>query len=313
MSADVFKDVFERLGSFTHFRSDDEGRSEAPLLSSCFAQALSDKASRLLASAESGAPVLACHMSDGWGINMEQTVSVLGPNNTSFCRIVRTRQEFLAEKIVLRTSDAIALQTWPCVPVRGKTGWHVFSHAIRSCSFLRLSCPTSICISAYLQDGLHAAGTRRRMVARHELYYTTCAASSADARFEACQKDWVVALRCILHVASSAIKWSLSRHACETVVDDAHMTIKSLRNSTSGLYDLIRQHVISHVYYQDAEESTDARRSFWTMLGVSPTALDWVMLVDPRWDERGRRLRVAAELQWDVNAVDKIEAVILFS
>ena len=100
----------------------------------------------------------------------------------------------------------MALRLKPPRLMAGKTGWRVFGASLGE-GFLRLSNPDSSVVSVYLQDGLHAASFLRRHKARHEIHYDFCEAESADVVFARRMKDWVFGMRCVLHVASSAIKW----------------------------------------------------------------------------------------------------------
>ena len=134
----------------------------------------------------------------------------------------------------------------------------------------------------------------------------------AAGTFDAQQMDWTVGMRCILHVASSAIKWGLSPHSSEAVLDDAHKCIKGLRSSSESLLALVRSHVVSHTRYLDSQHSLGDREEFWRFMGLREEAIPWVMEVDPRWDAQNNVLMVRSALDAQPGSIDKIEAVVAF-
>eukprot|EP00974_Lingulodinium_polyedra_P042252 4055109-Lingulodinium_polyedra.AAC.1 len=75
--------------------------------------------------------------------------------------------------------------------------------------------PQQIVVSFYLQDGLHAGSFNRWHRARHELYYDVRVGDGDAAASEQRCKDWAIGMRCLLHVASSAVKWSLAQWCSE--------------------------------------------------------------------------------------------------
>eukprot|EP00974_Lingulodinium_polyedra_P047725 4582194-Lingulodinium_polyedra.AAC.1 len=136
-----------------------------------------------------------------------------------------------------------------CIPPRlleAKGGWDVLGASLVH-AWPRHHAPQAIIVNIYLQDGLHAVSFGRRQQARHELYYDVAAADGEEALLAGRLRDWVLPMRCMLHVASSSLKWGLSRWCSESVLDDTHMVIKSCINSSGALQNHVAARVVRHV------------------------------------------------------------------
>ena len=201
-------------------------------------------------------PVMLTYMSDGWSTDLTK-YSHCSLGGQAFRRTGRYRAEFLAEKSIVKAWQEsgdlrMLLCVYPPKELAAKSGWHIFSASL-SQPFLRTSCPSCICMSVYLQDGLHSASFGRRQSARHDLWYDLCGEEGRDLEvLSQRSRDWTFAMRCILHIASSALKWGLSRFTSEDILDDAHMTLKSLRNSSPALFQKVPVLVLQQVLYEDA-------------------------------------------------------------
>jgi hypothetical protein len=305
----------QRLGHTSRFFSD-KGRREVSSLAACIAAFLQQKWTRMLARSNAvGTPVLMAYMSDGWSTELAQCKSIqLG--ESSCRRVGRWRAEFLAEKSLLKSFDengniVMMMKLHAPRAMAGKDGWSIFGASLQH-GFLRLSCPDLIVVSCYLQDGLHASSFLRRHRARHEIHYDLQDHLAPEAVFSLRAQDWVVGMRCILHVASSAIKWGLVKWTSEAILDDTHLCIKSLRNSSAPLQDFVSKHVLHRVFYEDAAASIQERGLFWTALGVPAPLLEFVLSVDPRWDPDRELLLVRMCLQDTANAVDTVEGVVSY-
>ena len=306
----------ERLGHTSRFFCEDE-RREAHLLAAIVTDLLGDQARELLRDArQRNAPVLLAYMSDGWSTSISTTRTV--PTDlVATQRVAHFRAEFLAEKTVLKTVDAAGcvkqvLLVKPPRRMDGKTGWDIFRASLTE-RFLRLELPLCICISFYLQDGLHAKSLVRWQRARHELHYDLMdEGEEQPGTFAARRMDWVFGLRCVAHVASSALKWGLAAVASEEIIDGAHLVMKSCRNSSDPLHRFIPAHVLKRVLYEDPDECTERRAFFWTAFGVPANQLDFVLRVDPRWHFGRERLLVRAELQHDPHGIQLVEDVVAY-
>jgi hypothetical protein len=142
---------------------------------------------------------------------------------------------------------------------------------------------------------------------------TTWMMTSGSACVEAKRaKDWVLGLRCVLHSASSAIKWGLGPFIFEQLLDDLHLSIKSCNNTSQALHGCVSLFVLRHLGYRDAPQSRQERSVWWTCLGVPTPLIDWVLRVDPRWDPVSQLLRVSSELDGLLDGVQLVENVLTY-
>lgn len=230
----------------------------------------------------------------------------------------RFRAEFLAEKVLLKSVDGdgrvvSVLRILQPRSIVSKTGWDIFGAANEQ-PFLRLKLPSQIVVTWHVQDGLHAAGMLRRQQSRHELFYDLAESSGASQESSKMQrgKDWVAGLRCVLHCASSSIKWGLSPVITEQLLDDLHLSIKSCNNSSNALHRCVPAFVLRFARYRRTAPDRDGRALWWTCLGVPAPLLDWVLRVNPSWDPSVVVSWVSGELEGAVDGSDLIENVVTF-
>ena len=115
-------------------------------------------------------------------------------------------------------------------------------------SFLREEVGSCFAISWYMQDGLHFGGMRRRMLARHSMYYDLEAADCEDddgGGLLRREKDLCITWKCSSHVTSNAIKWALDTVTSEQVLDDLAIGILSLINSSEDIFKKVDEFVIT--------------------------------------------------------------------
>lgn len=258
-------------------------------------------------------PLMVVYMSDGWGCEITRTHTVKC-GDQMIRRSGRFRAEFLAEKVLVKTIDTSVMGAIRLKPPRlmiSKTGVDIFRASLAEV-FPRLQMPDGgIVLSVYLQDGLHAAGFLRRHRARHELKYDILmGADPCENVIAQRAMDWVFGCRCCLHVTSSAIKWGLQQWCSEEILDDAHLCIKSCRNSSDALFRFTELHVLKTVVYEDPSDADGDRSVFWSALGVPAPLLDFVLWVDPRWDFGRGVLRVRRELEGRMTGIEDIVAVV---
>ena len=265
-----------------------------------------------------GTPVLWCYMSDGWACNMSKSSTVATPAGPCV-RVGRFRAEFLAEKQILKGYDkhnqiTSFIMISPPLSIVGKSGWHIYG-ACGNHPHVRLHFQSSVSIAFHIQDGLHAASMIRRQQARHEVYHDwkdSLAEDAASSRFKNRYMDWCLGIRCVLHSASSAIKWGLSTHASEEILDDLHLSIKSARNTSYAIHKAVQGFVSRHLQFKTSEHSHEDRCQWWMSMGVSPNLVDWVMQVDPRYDESTGYLYVVAHLAQDSACFELVCDVVQF-
>jgi hypothetical protein len=260
-------------------------------------------------------PLLFTYMSDGWGSNMTvcRTVPV---GNIFVKRFGRYRAEWLLEKLILKTIDSsgkisIAMKLKPPRSMIGKTGWHIFGAALDT-DLLRFKVARNIIISVYLQDGLHSASITRWQQARHELFYDFAENLQEHEVLHQRSMDWVFGWRCILHIASSSIKWGLTPWSSESILEDTHISIASCRNGSNALHYYVDSFLTKHMHYSDHHNDFAERGLFWTALGVPASMLDTVLEVDPRWDFELKILRVNGALEADPQGLKKVVGIMLF-
>ena len=154
----------------------------------------------------------------------------------------------------------------------------------------------------------------RRQQARHELYHDMMdriGESSAEDRFKNRCMDWCLGLRCVLHSASRGIRWALALHATDDILDDLHLCIKSARNTSDALHRSIPAFVSAHMQLHDSPHSREDRIEWWIAMGVSAPMIDWVMSVDPRYEESTGHLNVSREL-YDTDCFELVCEVVQF-
>jgi hypothetical protein len=121
-----------------------------------------------------------------------------------------------------------------------------------------------------------------------------------------------VGLRCVLHSASSAIKWALSSFSNLQVLDDLHLSTKSCSNSSFALHNCVPSLVLQYIGYRDSEHSPEERTIWWSALGIPAVLIEWVLRVDPRWDRVAQKLWVCSAVQDSHEGVDLVHSVLLF-
>jgi hypothetical protein len=307
----------EALGQSSRMFTDSE-KSEVVALAQAISKLLDAKCADMYERARTeDQPIMQVYMSDGWSTELMRSTAV-HCDGVLAKRVGRFKAEFLAEKRILKTISAageIGMVFFLKAPrlMEAKKGWDVFDASLEE-PFLRLQCENQICISVYLQDGLHAGSFLKRHRARHELHYEACLEEDVpdEVRFTRQSKDWVFGMRCVLHIGSSSVKWGLSGWLSEDILDDCHLVIKSLRNSSDPLQRHVDDFVYSVVRYEDSSEDHDSRSSFWTALGVPPAMLDFVMSVDPRFDLQANVLRVNRALEHAEGGVARVCSVVSF-
>ena len=122
----------------------------------------------------------------------------------------------------------------------------------------------------------------------------------------------MVGFCCVLHSASSSIKWALSSFSSQQLLDDLHLSTKSCSNSSHALHGCVPSFVLQHIGYRDSEHSPEERTIWWSALGIPAVLIVWVLRVDPRWDRVALKLWVCSEVQDSPEGVDLVHNVLWF-
>jgi hypothetical protein len=261
-------------------------------------------------------PVLKTHMSDGWSTQVTST-RLIKIGNTSLQRSAKSRQEWLADKSILKTIDlhgniCSAIDIKPPKVLRGKTGWHVFEASIDG-TFLPQKMTDKITMSLYLQDGAHAAMIHRTQAARHDIYFDLLgSALDADTVAQRRCMDWVFGMRCTLHCASSSIKWGISNWVTETILEDAHIVIASCRNSSEAIHNMVDYFIDAKMCFKSQADSVHLDKMYFELMGVPPQLIDALITIQPRWDMELQLLYVSIDLKRDPDYKVKVRDAILF-
>ena len=264
---------------------------------------LASAAENILAEARaSQQPVLYIYGSDGWSCNMAFAHS-LRLGSSSVQRSGKTRAEFLLERALLKTIDSqhrvsmVAKITPPRSMSAGKSGWSIWQAALDYHPFLREVVGGCFAIWWYLQDGLHFGGMRRRMLARHSMYYDLEAADGEDDDGGGLsrEKDLCITWKCSSHVTSNAIKWALDTATSEQIIDDLSIGILSLINASEEILKKVDEFVATRVVWNQPATSVETRSALWRWLGVSESLLPAVMEVNPVWLPGESKLSVSSE------------------
>ena len=130
----------------------------------------------------------------------------------------------------------------------------------------------------------------------------------------AAEKDIVLCWRCTLHVASSGIHWGqLNATASSSTLDDIHIGIKSLRNSSLTILELVDPFVQEHVRFtREPPENADHVEVLWRVLGVSGPMLTVVVDMDPFWNAADSVLEVSQRFQVDPHRFEKVANLLMF-
>ncbi len=265
----------------------------------------------------SSSPLLYCHGSDGWTRIISETVQVKLDQHM-IKRHGKLRTEFnLERKILKKTMPDTSISPWhlhhpgPCsmasqdgisskLPSRRGTCSAPRPHTTSSCIFMsRTDCTLTNSVVAKLVG----------------MSYFTILVYDADRKdLLAAEKDIVLCWRCTLHVASSGIHWGqLNATPSSSTLDDIHMGIKSLRNSSLTILELVDPFVQEYARF-NRNPPADAQHVevLWRVLGVSGHMLTIVVEMDPFWNAADRVLEVSRRFEVDPKRYEKVANVLLF-
>ena len=275
---------------------------------------------QLLSHAEKdGSAIMQVYMSDGWSCSMSTSMSIHTPDGKRLRRERRERTEWLLERQILRTLSPASVHGFavlisePTI-LGGKNGWHIWSAAAKSQSILRRRVRTGIVQQIYLQDGLHRSNFAEKMQARFDLYYFDNLDSLEPQDLIALEmQDWMWSFWCISHIMSLGVRWGLAEVIVrKDLIDDVHLCISSLHNSSAALLHAVELFVAQRTRYRAGRSGADTRKQFWLLCGVPPDFLENVCQVDPWYDRDLECLWVDASMANERDHIATISSVLFF-
>jgi hypothetical protein len=265
------------------------------------------------------APALVSYQSDGWSTWVKSRIST-STGVLTICREGRTRKEFLLERSIYKTIDesgkiSAAMTLSPPRPMdKGLKGWHIFGASLDHTSMARLQGHTGLVCSMYGQDGLHYEQFLRHHRARHRLYYhPDIFAGDADDRFLLSNMDIVLGFRCRLHINQNGVKWGLRAHSTKQLLEDVHISLKALINTSADIRDRARQFIARHLVF-DVGLTTprEQREVFWKALGVPVDMLEELLVLNLRWDVASKQLLVDPRMRDDPMCISRVDACLQY-
>ena len=119
---------------------------------------------------------------------------------------------------------------------------------------------------------------------------------------------WVIAVGCALHDVHNACKWAL---ACFLEIPKRdlkfiHIATVSLRRSFFALVSTSHI-VVEHMQFRDYDFDDDELRAFWTLFGMKPDSVDFLVRTQCKLDEDdilrcSKRVQHEADLHARVHA-----------
>ena len=128
----------------------------------------------------------------------------------------------------------------------------VFSAACGHCPLFNLAGHNGFSVSVYIQHGLFAASSGKRMKARHNLFFKPqfCPLTfDHPSDRELCElQDWVLVWCCIAHSCSRALKWGLNGLVVDgDMLDFVHISISSLLRASTGIHQSVSRFIMNCV------------------------------------------------------------------
>ena len=243
------------------------------------------------------------------------------PITTGFGFAARAgEKEFVLERSILKTCDALhniigRILMGPPRLLDGLGGDHILQSCFDFFPLVRTLGHQGLVSTVYLQDGLHADSFLRSQTARHAMLYSEeFYDGAADDAWMASRMDLVWGVKCMAHVGSNGIKWGSGRMTTETLMEDLHVGMRSLRQTSNQLRKHVRKFLVTHVtFQQDGALPWSHREKYWEMLRVDVSIMEIMRSVNPRWDPRTQTHSVAATLQDEADPFKKIESLMLYA
>ena len=192
----------------------------------------------------------------------------------------------------------------------GKDTWPFFTAATEFFTSFREQGAKGICIYLYLQDGKFVQKFARCMRGRHALYYQAADFDEDDDVQELALAEWVLSINCKSHSMSNAVAWSLRPWKLPEIEKDAHVSIRSLINTSESLHRHIDLFCQQAVVFRERDHDPADVEQFWRFLLVKPNMLPAFLVADPVWD--GEHVVVSKEFEERNDALHVVKAVELY-
>ena len=263
-------------------------------------------------------PIFFCYTCDGWSSFVDSRSSKRQAE-VLVRRCGRHREEYLLQRGVLRTlsasdggSQVVHLIVPPRPLRRGRGSWNVFVAAGECWGTLRSLGHRGISVTVYLQDGALHESSLRKFRGKHEVWYDVdICPVDAPERDILYNSEWVFGLQCKAHSCSNGLKWGLVSDVTASEVEDAHIVVQSLINSSMSLHSMMDVFLQQHLVFREDDDDLQSITDFWEFLDVhDPGMLALLAEVDPMWE--GGRLRVRSDLQHDPECWSKVSVCIAF-
>ena len=234
-------------------------------------------------------PVLVAHLCDGWGCSTDHR-SRKGKGSTSVMSHTRYRDEYLLQRMVVRSSDGcdeqLAMALRPPIPLEhGRTAWHVCDAIQRDMLFPRELGHRGIAIIVYCQDGALISPCLRKMKVFHQRWYVHGMPEESKAEIDAAKMmELVIGVKCLAHCAHNALRWGIFTQHPKELSDEGHLAIKSLIETSTPLHSHIDEFLRLHLGFRAPSMDSFEEEEFWKFLGVGEDWLPLLCSMQPHWD-----------------------------
>ena len=181
----------------------------------------------------------------------------------------------------------------PVVLMAGKSQWFVFAAATALFPLTRSLGHTSWCIYHVVADRLQLSSVSRLLQARQEGYHLATqpeseTEDSVDHPHSLLHlRDLFITCGCAWHDVQNALRWSVGPLLKGDILQDCHIAVETLRNSSWTLMGFLPQHLAARMRVSDDPElEPDLCRRFWLLPGVDVTMLELMVSLDP-WYANG--------------------------
>jgi len=96
--------------------------------------------------------------------------------------------------------------------------------------------------------------------------------------------EWVFGVQCKAHSCSNALKWGLMSEVTASEVEDAHVVVQSLLNSSMSLHSNMDVFLQKYMVFTDSGDDLESVAEFCEFLDVTdPKVLALLVEVNPMW------------------------------
>ena len=239
---------------------DKKDTREAELLADALVSLSRDRYESLVQKCQ-GRPVLVAHMCDGWASFVKAT-HTMRPHVKGPCvqRQTRKKEEFLLQRVIFRSrigSQDVMHQM--CMPPRpltlGRGSWNMLQATHEALLTLRDLGHDGINILVFIQDGaLHASTFRKVRGLQAMKYERENGIVSDEDIYILGNYEWLVGIQCKAHSCSLALSWGLFSETARDHLDDCHIVIQSLINTSTQFFCHMPTFVRTYVTFRGADD-----------------------------------------------------------